>query len=127
MAKEKSTKKTPQAESATQEEATIITSPSKRINWVAGIIASIVVLFVSTAYVNQRSTQEKAEYSYEAIQRLEKNCEVQKENTVSKENFVEYKEYQDDKLRKVEKDIDEIKVGQKEIQSDIKLLLQKVK
>jgi len=98
------------------EETTVLNSVSKRVQWVMGIIASIVVFMVITSFTMNRDTRDKAEYSFEAVQRLEKKCENQEKNMIQREEFVQYKEYQLDKdkvvidmLKDIKEDVRELR------------------
>lgn len=99
-----------------KEEATVLNSTSKRVNWVMGIIASIVVFMVVTSFTMNKDTRNKAEYSFEAVQRIEKKCENQEKNMIQREEFVQYKEYQIDKdkvvidmLKDIKEDVRELR------------------
>ena len=98
------------------EETTVLNSVSKRVQWVMGIIASIVVFMVVTSFTMNKDTRNKAEYSFEAVQRLEKKCENQEKNMIQREEFVQYKEYQLDKdkviidmLKDIKEDVRELR------------------
>jgi mannitol-specific phosphotransferase system IIBC component len=98
------------------EETTVLNSVSKRVQWVMGIIASIVVFMVITSFTMNKDTRDKAEYSFEAVKRLEKKCENQEKNMIQREEFVQYKEYQLDKdkvvidmLKDIKEDVRELR------------------
>ena len=98
------------------EETTVLNSVSKRVQWVMGIIASIVVFMVITSFTMNRDTRDKAEYSFEAVQRLEKKCDANEKNNIRREEFVQYKEYQLDKdkvvidmLKDIKEDVRELR------------------
>lgn len=97
------------------EEPTVLNSVSKRIQWVMGIIASIVVFLVITSFTMNKDTREKAEYSYEAVQRIEKKCDYQQKNMIQREEFVQYKEYQVEKDKMVIDMLKDIKEDVKEL------------
>ena len=99
----------------TAEEPTVLNSVSKRIQWVMGIIASIVVFMVVTSFTMNKDTRDKAEYSYEAVQRIEKRCESQQKNMIQREEFVQYKEYQVEKDKMVIDMLKDIKEDVKEL------------
>jgi mannitol-specific phosphotransferase system IIBC component len=101
--------------SRNSEDKTVLNSTSKRIQWVMGIIASIVVFLVITSFTMNRDTREKAEYSYEAVQRIEKRCESQQKNMIQREEFVQYKEYQVEKDKMVIDMLKDIKEDVKEL------------
>lgn len=98
------------------EETTVLNSVSKRVQWVMGIIASIVVFMVVTSFTMNKDTRNKAEYSFEAVQRIEKKCENQEKNMIQREEFVQYKEYQVEKdkividmLKDIKEDVRELR------------------
>jgi septal ring factor EnvC (AmiA/AmiB activator) len=96
---------------------------SKSVKWAGGIIAAILSGLVLSSFAVQRDTRDKAQYSYEAVKRIEKT----QSDAVTKEQFIEYKQYQDDKLSNIEKDIDETKEGINEIRQDVKQILKELK
>lgn len=103
------------SEKDSQEETTVLNSVSKRVQWVMGIIASIVVFMVVTSFTMNKDTRDKAEYSFEAIQRIEKKCEKNEQNTIQREEFVQYKEYQVEKDKMVIDMLKDIKEDVKEL------------
>jgi len=99
------------------------TTLSKGVKWTGGIIAAILSGLVLSSFAVQRDTRDKAQYSFEAVKRIEKT----QSEAVTKEQFIEYKDYQDDKLGEIEKDIDETKNGINEIRQDVKQILKELK
>ena len=102
------------------EETTVLNSVSKRVQWVMGIIASIVVFMVITSFTRDKDTRDKAQYSYEAVQRIEKKCDANEKNNIRREEFVQYKEYQVKKDEIVFDMLNEIKEDVKEIRKTSK-------
>lgn len=96
---------------------------SKTVKWVGAIIAAIIITLTTSSFALQRDTRYKAQYSYEAVERIEEDINTQKTSTVTKEQFIDYKEYQEKEIIEVKSDIKELKDGQKEIQQDVKEIL----